>query len=470
MKQRKKTWAAAMTASVLLIAACGGDDKAADTTKPAVETTVGATDTTAASTDTTAASTDTTAAPDTTVAAPTAWAVDTSACVDEDAANAPIEGTIKIGSVMPLSGGAAAAAFAPVKGGFEAYIKYANDNNLLDGVTIEATIEDDQYNAELTPGAVSKLLDSGVNIFSGIIGSANNAAVRGTLNDNCVPQLANLSGSPEWGDVADYPWTTGQLTPYNVESKVYATQMAEMFPEGANVSLFNVNSEFGQVYVDAFKEIAGDYGLTIVGDETIEVTDSAPPTAQVTNIAAAKPDVIMAVPLGAGCISFLTEVANAKAANPGWNPAVFITNTCASSLILGASGAAADGLYTSANTIDVIDPANAAVPVVAEYLAFMAADGKSDIAATAAAGWITAEVTVAVLIQAAASPEGLTQASIINAARNFTYTPSLGVPGLVFKMDGEKDPFLSESLVVRQYNAAAATFTDVSKLITEFES
>jgi len=469
MKQRKKIRMAAVVASVVLIAACGGDDKAADTTKPAVETTVKAADTTAAPTDTTE-STDTTAAPDTTVAAPTGWAVDTSACVDEDAANAPIEGTIKIGSVMPLSGGAAAAAFAPVKGGFEAYIKYANDNNLLDGVNIEIAIEDDQYNAELTPGAVSKLLDSGVNIFSGIIGSANNAAVRGTLNDNCVPQLANLSGSPEWGDVADYPWTTGQLTPYNVESKVYATQMAEMFPEGANVSLFNVNSEFGQVYVDAFKEIAGDYGLTIVGDETIEVTDSAPPTAQVTNIAAAKPDVIMAVPLGAGCISFLTEVANAKAANPGWNPAVFITNTCASSLILGASGAAADGLYTSANTIDVIDPANAAVPVVAEYLAFMAADGKSDIAATAAAGWITAEVTVAVLIQAAASPEGLTQASIINAARNFTYTPSLGVPGLVFKMDGEKDPFLSESLVVRQYNAAAATFTDVSKLITEFES
>ncbi len=468
MKQRKKTWAAALTASVLLIAACGGDDKAADTTtKPTVEVT----ETTGASTETTGAATDTTAAaPDTTAVAATGWTVDTSACVDEAAANAPIEGTIKIGSVMPLSGGAAAAAFAPVKGGFEAYIKYANEKKLLDGVTIEATIEDDQYNAELTPGAVSKLIDSGANIFSGIIGSANNAAVRGTLNDNCIPQLAALSGSPAWGDVADYPWTTGELTPYNVESKIYAKQMAEMFPAGANVSLFNVNSEFGQVYVDAFKEISSDYGLTIVSDETIEATDSAPPTAQITNIAAKKPDVIMAVPLGAQCISFLTEVANAKAANPGWNPAVFITNTCASSLILGASGAAADGLYTSANTIDVVDPANAALPAVADYLAFMTAEGKSDIAATAAAGWITAEVTVAILIQAAASPEGLTQASIINAARNFTYTPSLGVPGLVFKMDGERDPFLSESLIVRQYNAAEATFTDVSKLITEFES
>ena len=468
MKQRKKTWAAALTAGALLLAACGGDDDggSAETTTPAVETTEGATETTeGGSTETTEAVTDTTE-----MARPEGWAVDTSLCVDPDAANAPIEGTIKIGSAMPLSGGAAAAAFAPVKEGFEAYIKYANENNLLDGITIEATIEDDQYNAELTPGAVSKLIDGGAHLFSGIIGSPNNAAVRGTLNDNCIPQLANLTGSPAWGEVADYPWTTGQLAPYTVESYVYAAQIAELYPDGATVSLFHVNNEFGQVYVDAFKDIADEYGITIVSEETIEATDSAPPVAQITNIATEAPDVIMAVPLGAQCISFLTEVANAKAANAGWAPAVFLTNTCASSLILGASGAAADGLYTSGNLIDVVDPANAEVPEVAEYLAFMAAEGKSEIVSTATAGWTTAEVTVAILIQAAASPEGLTQASIINAARNFNYEPTLGIDGVVFKMMGEEDPFIAESLVVRQYDADTATFTDVGELITEFES
>ena len=89
---------------------------------------------------------------------------------------------------------------------------------------------------------------------------------------------------------------------------------------------------------------------------------------------------------------------------------------------------------------------------------------------TATAGWTTAEVTVAILIQAAASPEGLTQASIINAARNFNYEPTLGIDGVVFKMMGEEDPYIAESLVVRQYNAASATFTDIGELITEFES
>ena len=51
----------------------------------------------------------------------------------------------------------------------------------------------------------------------------------------------------------------------------------------------------------------------------------------------------------------------------------------------------------------------------------MEAEGLSDTVPTSAAGWTYAEVTVEILRRAAESPEGLTQASIINAARNFDY-------------------------------------------------
>ncbi len=454
--------AAALAAGTLLIAACSSDGS----------TTNGTTASTTADTsgsETTAAVVETTAAPETTAAA-TGWAVDTSGCIDPAAAEAPITGTVKIGSAMPLSGGIAAAAFAPVKGGFEAYIKYANEKKLLGDITIEATIEDDQYNKDLTPGAVSKQIDAGVNLFAGIIGSPNNGAVRDTLNEECIPQLNALTGSPAWGEVADYPWTTGILVPYTVESKVYAKQLAEMYPDGANVAMFYVNNEFGQVYADAFKELAPDYNLTIVDEQTIEAEDPAPPVSQITSIAAKKPDVVMAVPLGAGCVTFLGALADAKAQNADWKPATFITNTCASSLILGAAGAAADGLYTSSNLVDVAAPANADKPNVKEYLAFMEAQKLSEIATTASAGWTTAEATVAILKQAAESPEGLSRASIINAARNFTFVPMLARDGVVDKSSGEEDPFLAQSLQVLQYDADTATFTDIGSLITEFES
>ncbi len=454
---------AALVAGSFLVAACSSDGSSSTDT---------AADTTTADTsgsETTADGTDTTAV-ETTVAGSDAWAVNTDDCIDPAAAEAPIEGTIKIGSAMPLTGGVAAAAFAPVKGGFEAYIKYANDNKLLGDLTIEATIEDDQYNKDLTPGAISKQIDAGVNLFSGIIGSPNNAAVRDTLNEECIPQLNALTGSPAWGDVENYPWTTGILVPYNVESRVYAKQLAELYPDGAKVALFYVNNEFGQVYADAFKELAPDFNLEIVDEQTIEATDAAPPTAQITSIADKKPDVVMAVPLGAGCIGFLTELAAKKAQNTGWTPATFITNTCASSLILGAAGPAADGLYTSGNLKDVTAPSNAADPAVKEYLDFMNAEGLGEIAATAAAGWTTAEVTIAMIKQAMESPDGLSRASIINAARNFTYTPSLARDGVVDTMNGADDPFLAESLQVLQYAQPTATFTDIGSLITEFET
>jgi len=464
MRRKSARLLAAFTAGALLIAACSDDTKTTDTTTATAETT-------ASTTGETTGETTVETMVDTTVPAAAGWAVDTENCIDPDAANAPIEGTINIGSVMPLTGDSSAdEAFAPVKDGWLAYMDYANEQGLLGDLTITASVEDDQYSKDLTPGAVSAGIDNGVQVFSGIIGSPNNLAVRDTLNEECIPQLGSLTGSPSWGEVADYPWTTGQLVPYNTESKVYAKQIAEQYPEGATVALFYVNSEFGQVYAEAFKELAAEYNLDIVDEQTIEATDTAPPTSQITSIADKAPDVIMAVPLGAGCVTFLGALAEKKAQNAGWAPATFITNTCASSLILSVAGAAADGLYTSNNLTDITDPANAAIPAVKEYVDFMAAAGKSDIAATATAGWATAEVTVAIIKQAQESPEGLTRASIINAARNFTYTPSLSRDGVVFKSIGEEDPFLAESLQVLQYNATAKTFTNIGELITEFES
>ena len=460
MKRISKKAIALTMAGALVLAACGGDDGGTDA--PSTE---------APSTEapTTEAPTDTEAPAATDAPAAEAWAVNTDDCVDPDAANAPIEGTIKIGSAMPLSGGPAAIAFAPVKDGFEAYIDWANEQGILGDVTIEVQIEDDQYNKDLTPGAVEKLLDSGVSLFSGIIGTPNNAAVRDILNEECYPQLFALTGSKSFGDPANYPWTTGILIEYSVESRAYAKAISDKFGGSANVALFTVNNEFGQEYVEAFEAVAGDFGITIVAEETQEATDGTPPVSQINSIASSAPDAIVAVPLGAACAAFLTEVANAKAANPGWNPEIYLTATCASSLILGLAGDAANGLFTSNNLVDVLDPESAAIPAVAEYIAYMESLGKSDIVTTAGAGWHTAEMTVAVLKQAAESPEGLTRASIINAARNFEQAGSLTRPGVVLKSIGLDDPFYSESLQIVQYDATAKLFTDIGELITDFE-
>lgn len=399
-----------------------------------------------------------------------AWAVDTGSCPDD--ATEPIEGTVKIGTTLPLSGGPAAAAFAPVAEGLENYFDYANANELLPGYTIELTIEDDQFNSNLTTPAVEKLIDeTDVDMFTGMIGTANNQAVRDLLNEECYPQLFANTGAPLWGDVENYPWTTGGLPPYNTETAIYVEDIQREFPDGATAGVFHVNSEFGDAYQAAFEELAPDADIEIVEEQTIESADTNPPTSQVNAIASQEPDVILAVPLGAQCPTFLRELANAKAATPGWEPRVYITSTCASTLLLAISGAAADEIFTIVTSKDANDPANADDPAVADYRAAMIdlgfpADGDF---ATAAAGWTGGELTIEVLKAAAESDEGLTRASIINAGRAIDYAFSLARDGVKFTMDGAEDAYGLESLQIVQYDADTKTYTDIGELVTTFE-
>jgi branched-chain amino acid transport system substrate-binding protein len=399
-----------------------------------------------------------------------AYSVDTSNCPPE--ATQKITGTVKVGSTMALSGGVAAAAFKPVAAGMKAFFDQANAKQELPGYTIDLTIEDDQYDATKTKPAVDQLIDqTGVNLMTGMVGTPQSLAVRDDLNQECIPQLFVNSGSPSFGDAKNYPWTIGILAPYNTETSIYVDKIKEEYPNGANVAVFYTNNDFGQVYRDTLNSLAPNAKINVVDTQTVEATDDNPPTSQVNSIAGKKPDVIIAAPLGAGCPAFLSELANAKAANPGWNPKVYITSTCASTLILGASGQGADGIYTVVGVKDSNDPKNASDPNVKAYRDAMDASGQdfSQDYATAAAGWTAGEATLAALKQAAASPDGLTRASIMNAVRNFNFHPSLARDGVNLKSSGTADPFLLESLQVVQYNANTKTYTDVGPLITSYE-
>jgi ABC-type branched-subunit amino acid transport system substrate-binding protein len=452
--------------AALVLAACGGGGNSTSTSPAATAggTTAAASETTAASATTAAGSDATTAA---TEPAPAAgWTVDTSNCADPARAEQPIEGAVKIGAAVPLSGGPAAA-FGPVKDGFQLYIDYADAQGLLPGYTISADIRDDQYDATQTPGVVAGLIDSGVDFFSGIIGSPNNLAVRDTLNEECIPQLMALTGSPAWGDVANYPWTTGALVPYDTEASIYATKLNELKP-GAKVALYYINNEFGKAYIDEFKKRATEFGFEIVDEQTVEPNDNNPPITQVGSIAAKLPDAIVAIPLGLQCPTFLAELANAKAQTAGWNPPVFVTNTCASKLFFGLAGPAAEGVYTSNNLVDSNDPKNAAHPGIKTFLDAYAAAGLTSDPGVTEAGWSVGEATVNILKKALESGT-LSRKSIMEAARNLTFAPSLGREGVQYKMDGEKDAFAYETLQVLQWSVASQTFTEIGPPITQYE-
>jgi ABC-type branched-subunit amino acid transport system substrate-binding protein len=187
-----------------------------------------------------------------------------------------------------------------------------------------------------------------------------------------------------------------------------------------------------------------------------------------TNLVAADPDVILAVPLGAQCIAFMTELGNAQAANPDFDPLVYQTATCANPVFFGAvSNGGNDGVYTSSNLIDVNNAANLENPAVVEYLeAFASTGSDADPGGIAVAGWLAMEVAVKA-IQDAADAGNLSREGIINAARNIDYKPGLLREGLNFQMDAT-DGYIAEGTQIQYWDAANSVFLDVGEVL-DFE-
>jgi ABC-type branched-subunit amino acid transport system substrate-binding protein len=211
--------------------------------------------------------------------------VETSDCADPEAANAEITGALTIGTAAAQSGGLISVIYAPVLAGFQAYIDHANVEQLLGDVELKLVVADDQGKPELTPVAVGGLLEAGAAVVSALPGSANNLAVRESLNDNCVPQLMSLASTPRLGEVRSYPWTMGGVVTETVETTVYANAIVRALGVDATVALLVSNDSAGAGYANAFERAAADTGLSIVEQQVVEPNVIDPPVTQVVTIA-----------------------------------------------------------------------------------------------------------------------------------------------------------------------------------------
>jgi branched-chain amino acid transport system substrate-binding protein len=383
---------------------------------------------------------------------------------------APITGSLSIVSAAPLTGGGAAAPWKPVVDGLRTAIDFANFNNALGGLHLGLTIVDDQLDPDRTVAAIQPGIDKGAQVVAGIVGTADNLAVRFTLNEQCVPQLLGLSASPQLGDVAEFPWTTGALPAVGAEVGVLGTLVRTELPNGGTLGLYAPADDLGDAYVAAGGATATSLRLSLVATERVASDAPLPASAQIAALAAKRPDVVLAAPNGLDCTYFLRELAVQRSLAPDWQPIVLLANGCATAAILGLAGPAADGVYAASDLIDVDNQANAPVPGVALYERWMTGAGLSAEAAAAEPGWTAGETLVAVIRQAMSAPGGLSRASIIEAARSLDATPSLGRPGVRFRTNGAADPYLAQSLQVIRWSSNARGFAEVGPVVTDFES
>jgi ABC-type branched-subunit amino acid transport system substrate-binding protein len=186
-----------------------------------------------------------------------------------------------------------------------------------------------------------------------------------------------------------------------------------------------------------------------------------------TNLVQANPDAILAVPLGAQCSAFMNELGNVKAANPDFDPLVYVTATCANPLFFRdlMQNDGADGVFTSSNAKFTGSEEYADDEAVQTYLEAMAAYAPETNAndQSALAGWLSMELALHAAEQALEAGD-LSRAGIMNATRNIDYVPGLLIDGVSGSMNAE-DAFYPEGTQLVVWNLGSGAFDPAGDVV-----
>jgi len=357
--------------------------------------------------------------------------------------------TITLGTVRPASG--PYAIYDTVTKGIEAYFKAANSKGGIeagDGKKYKVNLlkEDDAYDPSKTPAVVDKLVkQDGVFALVGDIGTETNLAVRQTLNQACVPNIALATGSTLWGDANTYPWYIAGLPSYATEARAFLEYLTKTDPE-ATIAILAQNDDFGEAYGKAIKKFIADTGskMKVVAEETYDPSSGGTTEGATTKLAGSNADVFFVGIGGTQCSKTLTFIPAT------WKPKTYVSITCSGGLSLSLAGAKAEGVYTTQATLDAGVKSDQSNPKVQQFITDGKAQGLTDqdlSGGIVAAGWGFASIFA----------EGLKQAKTVDRAgvMNALYSLDKANFGLArdeaeATTDGGKDPWILESLRVVQ--------------------
>lgn len=427
----------------MVAAACGDDDDAAPSTTAPPEN----------GTETT------TEPPDGEDDPAAAIGLDLDACPSNyDRTEGVTDTEILVGQSVPKTG--PSAAFELLTTGMRGYFEYANAE--LDGVNgrqIRLIDLDDGYEPARTAQNIDQLLNEGVFVTAGILGTPQNLAVRDTLNDECVPHLFPSTGAPEWGDAENYPWTVGgTVIPYNVETRAWADYLKETFPDGAEVVALQMDNEFGEAYEEWLRHYLEGSNIELT---TIEKHDPLAPdiTNQMTTLAATNADVAIAMTTSSFCTQFMKAFENSN-----WQPTRLISGTCKTGILFAGAGEGATGSLILAASKEITDGTydnDPEVQKIRDALATYAPGAPANVSLVSI-GWSFGELLRDVLLRAEDMEGGLTRPNVIIAARQTDLQSVLFYDGIRAKADGLDDTYLVEAGRIEKWNGT--TFEKVTDI------
>jgi branched-chain amino acid transport system substrate-binding protein len=169
------------------------------------------------------------------------------------AADAPAA-TYKIASSLAITGPTSDAG-APYAKGMEDYAKYANDQKLLGGDTVEMIIRDDQYKTDVTKRNFEEFLGQGIAIYL----NYSTGSTLGLKRDFDEEKMPTLPASFHRGNLEGSTYIFLPITSYSGQCFGLAEYLIKNHKGGGapKVAIFIHPSAFGRAPVDDIKKAIG---------------------------------------------------------------------------------------------------------------------------------------------------------------------------------------------------------------------
>jgi branched-chain amino acid transport system substrate-binding protein len=262
-------------------------------------------------------------------------------------------GPIKIGLLTSLTGN-----YAPLgtndKLAAQQMVDQVNSRGGINGRKVELDIVDDGSDPNQTVVQLTKLIDDGVVAIEGPPQSTAELAIKPLVNEKKIPDVSVGAADQQVLPVTPYLW---QTTPLSSQVATACLKFLQQQGKTKLAMLTDTKNAYAIAGHDSSQQKLGQYGLTLVDDETFETsqTNFAP---QIAKIQAAKPDFLLVWATGAPPVVITKQWAAANTGIP-----LMMTAAEASPLYLQPAGAAAENVYVQA-TLGVVGQA---VPASNKY-------------------------------------------------------------------------------------------------------
>ena len=270
-----------------------------------------------------------------------------------------------------------------MRAGANAYFRYVNANGGVNGRKIEMRSLDDGYEGDRAAANTKKLIDDGVFLLFGYVGTPTSNASKPIFTAARVPFVGPFTGAESLRNPLNRYVFNIRASYFDETERIVGQMTAQTL---AKIAVFYQNDDYGKAGLAGVERAMAKRNLKIVATGTVE-RNTVDVAAAVQAIGKSDAQAVVMISAYKSCAAFIKAMRAA-----GYSPQ-FINVSFVGSKAL-AKEAGPDGRGVGISQVMPF-PWNLSAPIVKEYQQLLeAATGKQDYSFTSLEGFIAAKVLV----------------------------------------------------------------------------